>query len=826
MRSRCAVLLCLALLCPASFAGAQSKYERPPKEILDVLEAPAPPVPLASPTGDALILAQPLRYPPISDLAEPLLRLAGVRINPRNNGPHGAGYFAGFSLEKLPDGPETPVALPAGSRVGTMRWNATGTMLAFRNVTETAVELWVCDTATAKAHRIDGIKLNPALGYGLDWMPDQTTLLVKTVAAGRPAPPPPPDVPAGPRVEESSAVSSPSSTYEARDLLKTPYDADLFEYYTTAQLALVDVPSGRVTPLGAPGVLAKVQAAPDGRHLLVERVRRPYSYLRPYGRFPIEVEVWDTAGKKVETLASLPLAEQVPVHGVPTGPREHAWRPTAPATVVWAEALDQGDTFKKVPHHDRILAKPVGGTATEWFQTEQRFAGIDWIESGGLALVKELDLDKHWTKTFLIDADDRTAAPRQVWSLSADDRYGDPGNPVYRALPNGFRVVREQASAIFLAGDGASPDGNRPFLDRLDLRSLKTERLFRSGRDSFEYFLDWVDVKQMTFLTRRESPSDPPNVYLRTLGGAGVAAGEAAWRSTSRALTHFQDPTPQLRQIGKRLVTYQRPDGVQLSFTLYLPPGYKPGTRLPTIIWAYPLDYTDPSAAGQITSTPQEFTSLTGASPVFLALAGYAVLDEAAMPVVGPTETAYDTFIEQIVANARAAIAKAVALGVADPDRVGVTGHSHGALMTANLLAWSDLFRAGIACSGAYNHTLRPFGFQNERRTFYRATDTYLKLSPLLHANQIHDPLLIIHGERDANPGTVPLQSEKLFEAIRGVGGTTRLVVLPLESHGYAARESVEHTLYEMVAWFDRYVKNAAPREKQAGSRPAGVSPR
>jgi dipeptidyl aminopeptidase/acylaminoacyl peptidase len=780
---------------------AQQQYQRPPKEILDVLDAPAVPVPIVSWTGDALILARPLWYPPISDLAEPLLRLAGVRINPRNNAAHGSYYYVGFSLKKVPDGPEIPVTLPAGARVGYPRWNADGSSFAFTNMTDTTVELWVGDVATAKVHLIDGIRLNPVLGYAIAWMPDQKTLLVKTVPAGRGMPPTEPRAPIGPRVEESGGVAAASSTYEARDLLRTPYDADLFEYYATAQLAIVDVTSGAATIVGSPDVLAKVQAAPGGQYVLVERVRRPYSFIRPYNRFPTEVEVWDTSGRKIETLASLPLAEQVPIHGVQTGPREHSWRPTAPATIVWAEALDEGDTYKKVPHHDRIMLKPVGGAAVELFQTEQRFSGLDWVERGGLALLTDYDDDRHWVRVFLLDADNRSAAPRLVWSLNSDDRYNDPGNPVYRMLPSGALAVREYRGAFFTSGEGASPEGNRPFLDRIDLSGLKTERLFRSSGESLESFLAWVNPAGGTFLTSRESPTDPPNVYLRTVG-----------EPTAQQLTRFPDPTPQLRQISKRLVTYQRPDSVKLSFTLYLPPGYKEGTRLPTVVWAYPLDYTDPSAAGQVTASPQEFTSIIGASPIFLALEGYAVLDNTAMPVVGPTETAYDTFIDQIVANARAAIDKAVELGVTDRDRVGVMGHSHGALMTANLLAWSDLFRAGVARSGAYNHTLRPFGFQNERRTLYQATDTYLKLSPLLHADRIHEPLLIIHGERDANPGTVPLQSEKLFEAIRGVGGTARYVVLPLESHGYAARESVEQTLYEMVTWFDRYVKNAPPR--------------
>jgi dipeptidyl aminopeptidase/acylaminoacyl peptidase len=795
--------------------GAQQAYQRPPQDILDILRAPDFPVAIPSPTGEAMLLATRLRYKPISDLAEPMLPLAGVRINPRNNAVHGASYFVSYALRRLPQGPEVPIALPVHARAGYPMWNATGTRFAFSNTTETSVELWVGEVASASVRRIDGVALNPVLGHTMAWMGDRATLLVKTVPAGRGEPPVESNAPIGPRVEESGVVTSASSTYEARDLLKTPHDADRFEYHATAQLALVDLIAGTVTRVGGPDVLARVDPSPGGSHILVERVQRPYSFIRPYARFPREVEVWDVAGRTVETLASLPLAEQVPIDGVRTGPRGHSWRATAPATLVWAEALDGGDTYKAVPHHDRLALKTVGGAAKELCKTEQRFAGLQWIERGGLALLTDFDLDKHWTKVFLLDVDDPRKPPRLVWSLSSDDRYNHPGDAVERMLPSSAWAVREHDGAIFMAGDGASPQGNRPFLDRVDLKSLRVERLFRSSPDSLESFLDWVDPAAGTMLTRRESPTEPPNVHLRTIGAAlpsPVAPGEAAFRSDTRPITSFPDPTPQLRRISKRLVTYRRPDGVELSFTLYLPPGYREGTRLPTVLWAYPLDYTDPGAAGQVVATPQAFTMITGASPIFLVLGGYAVLDDAAMPVVGPSETAYDTFLDQIVANAKAAIDKAVELGVTDPDRVGVAGHSHGALMTANLLAWSDLFRAGIARSGAYNHTLRPFGFQNERRTLYQADDTYLRLSPLLHADRIDEPLLLIHGERDANPGTVPLQSEKLYEAVRGVGGTARLVLLPLESHGYAARESVEHVVYEMLAWFDRHVRDATAR--------------
>ena len=819
MRFRTILLWGMFLTLWVTPTRAERKYEVPPPEILEVMNAPAPPVAIPAPTGDVILLARPLYYPPISDLAEPLLRLAGVRVNPKNNGLHGSAYYVQYWLKKVPDGEEVPVSLPQGARLTQARWNATGSQVAFLNMTLSAVELWVLDVASAKAHRVSGVRVNPVLGTSVTWMPDQKTLLVKTVPEKRSSAPGDPGVPAGPRIEESGAKGPASSTYEARDLLRTSHDADLFEYYAASQLAVVSATGNKVQTLGAPDVLSRVIPAPGGGYLLVERIQRPYSFLRAYDRFPTEVEIWDMKGNKVETLASLPLAEQVPINGVRTGVRQSLWRPTAPATVVWVEALDDGDTYKKVPNHDRVMMKTIGAKPVELVKTEQRYASMGWIEHGNLALVYEFDQDKHWVKGNLVDAEHPGIAPRPVWSMSSDDIYHDPGNLVYHIASNGARVVREEDGAVFLSGDGASAEGERPFLDRMNLTTLKTERLFRCDHESLESFMEWVDPKAGIFLTRRESPTEPPNVHLRTLGAAVanvVSEGEPIYGSTLRALTQFPDPVPQVRRIKKQLVTYKRQDGVDLSFTLYLPPDYKEGTRLPTVVWAYPLDYTDPTMAGQVEASPRQFTNPVGASPLFFALEGYAVLQDAAMPVVGPSETAYDTFIDQVVASAKAALDKAVEMGVTDPDRVGVMGHSHGALMTANLLAWSDLFRAGIARSGAYNHTMRPFGFQNERRTLYKATDTYLKLSPLLHADRIDEPLLIIHGELDANPGTVPLQSEKLFEAIRGVGGTTRLVMLPFESHGYLARESNQHVLYEMVSWFDKYVKNAQPRPKRA----------
>lgn len=799
---------------------AQQKYEKPPQEILNVLNAPLPPNVFLSPTRDMIAFAQPMIYPAISDLAEPMLRLAGVRINPRTNAERSYIYYwVSLTLKRISDGIEIPIALPADvRRIGQPRWNANGTMFAFTNEASNGIDLWVVDVATQKAKQIPGLHINPLLGSAVQWMPDQKTLLVKTIPADRGVPPEPQIIPPGPKIQESMAVTTASSTYEARDVLKNPYDADLFDYYTSSQLALVNVLSGDIVRIGKADIFGQVDPAPGGSYLFVERIHRPYSYLCAYYRFPKEVEVWTTNGELVEKLVSLPLAEQVPIDGVPTGPRDYMWRPTEPATLAWAEALDGGNPKTKVPYRDRILIKKVGTTAVELSKTEQRFDNLQWIEKGGLILISDYDPDRHWTRTYVLNTDDHTVAPRLLWDMSADDRYKNPGYPVYHVLPTGSWAILQQGEFIYLDGNGSSPEGDRPFLDRLNLRTFKTERLFRSDRTSYEYFVAWLNPAAGTFITRRESPTDPPNFFARTLAKKPLKdalQGETSWLSTSHAITQFPNPTPNLSGITKRLVTYAREDGVPLSFMLYLPPDYKPGTRLPTVVWAYPLDYAEKGVAGQIEGSSQVFTTIRGTSELFFLLEGYAVLDDVAMPVVGPPETAYDNFPEQIVANAKAAIDKAVELGVTDPERVGVGGHSHGALMTANLLVYSDLFRAGIARSGAYNHTMRPFGFQNEKRTFWQARDTYIKLSPVLQADKINVPLLLIHGELDQNPGTVPMQSEKLFEALRGIGKTVRLCILPYESHGYSALESTEHVLWEMLTWFDRYVKNAPSKETQ-----------
>ena len=803
----------------AASAGAAG-YDQPPKAILDVMRAPSPPSAQVSPTQDTILLVSQQDYPPLSRVATPFLRLAGARIEPGNHSKHDTpgGYgirpcIRSFELVRIADGVRTAVQLPVAACPESPTWSADGKQFAFANVVSTSVELWIGDARSGKVRQVPGVRLNPMFGSELQWMPDQKTLLVKLVPDKLGAPPAKPLVPAGPSIQETGGAQGQSSTYENRDTLGNGHDEDLFDYYAASQIALVDATSSAITPVGTVGLYDLLESAPDGRHLLVSAIHKPYSYVTTHDRFPRRVEVWDTANRDrptVQTIAKLALADRVPIHGVPLGPRDFFWRPSEPATLLWAEALDGGDWNVKVAARDKVMLQkaPFTSAAVELTRTEQRFQGVSWSERPEIALVQEYDHNRHWRRAVLFNVDDPQQRSRVLWDLSSEEKYANPGRPVHRQLANGFWVVRVDGDSIYLAGNGSSPDGDRPFLDRLDLKAQKSERLFRSDKESHERFLAFRGVDPRSFLTWHQSVNEPPNAYLRTLGAAQQApASEAVFASSRVAVTQIADPTPAVRAIKKRLVKYKRADGLDLSFTLYTPPGYQEGTRVPTILYAYPRDYADASKAAQVTGSQATFTRLRNYR--LLLLAGYAIIDNASFPIIGDPKKAYDTYLEQLVADAKAAVDEAVRLGVADPKRIGVTGHSHGALMTVNLLAHSELFRAGVATSGSYNKTLTPFGFQNERRSVWAAPEVYRKASPFFFADKLKTPLLIIHGADDANPGTTPLQASKLYEALRGNGGTSRLVMLPHEPHWYSAMESNEQLLFELVRWFDKYVKGA-----------------
>ncbi|HXK04515.1 MAG TPA: prolyl oligopeptidase family serine peptidase [Verrucomicrobiae bacterium] len=800
-------VLTALLLC-----GAET-YRKPSKAILDALNSPPTPALTFSPNNEFAMQGQPVRYPPIAELAQPMLRIAGMRINPKTNGLHNTVFNSSLVLRKIPEGTEIKVDLPPNPKLILGRWSPDAKSFTFTNTTATGVELWVGDTS-GKARKIEGVRINAVMAGGgfagggrggfapppsdVQWMPDGKTLMVEMVKPNRGPAPPAPSVPPGPHVQESLGGAQPVVTHE--DMMQNPHDEDLFEYYATSQLALVDVATGKVTPVGKAGIIDSVRISPDGKDFLVTTIHKPFSYLHAAREFPKEIEVWDRAGKVVRHVASIPLADRVPINGVQTGPRNVQWRPNQNATLVWVEALDAGDLKNRVPFRDRLLAlkAPFTGDPVEVYKSQQRFSGIQFFEKGGTALTEDAERMTRTVRTFMIELDDPGQPAKLVWSRNQQDRYRDPGTPMTKLLPTGGRVIIQDGGNIFLAGLGAGPTGDHPFLDRYNIATGKSERLFRCDDDHYEAVDALLDAHGDKFITRRESPTEPPNYYVRTSAGQ------------TTAITHFADPQPIFRKVTKQLVTYKRADGVPLSFTLYLPPDYKPGTRLPTLIWAYPYEYNDADTAGQVSGSSKRFTEVTGYSQIFHVLDGFAVLDNAAMPVVGENpDVVNNTYIDQIVADAKAAIDKAAEMGVTDPNRVGVGGHSYGGFMTANLLAHCDLFKAGIAESGAHNRTLTPFGFQSERRTLWQAPDVYLKMSPFMYADKIKTPMLLIHGEADDNDGTFPIQSDRMYQAVRGNGGTVRLVFLPYEAHGYRGKETIEHVLWEKSAWLNKYVKNA-----------------
>jgi dipeptidyl aminopeptidase/acylaminoacyl peptidase len=785
-------------------SSAPSGYMMPPQAMIDLIDAPLTPEVSVGRDRRCMLLMQPADLVPITELAQPELRLAGLRLNPRTNGPSRGSYFTRLTLQRIFEGRDTVITgLPAEPRIRSVHWSPDGQRVAFTHAAESGIELWVVEVETGRARRLTTAGLNAVCGAPFSWLSDSRTLICKTVPSGREPAPEAPLAPRGPIIQENIGRKTPARTYS--DLLKNEHDEALFAYYLAAQLVRVTL-DGETVPIGEPDLIRRAEPAPGGQYLLVETLHRPFSYLVPHFRFPYRVEVWDQNGRVVRQIADLPLAEEVPINfdAVPTGPRAFGWRADAPATLYWTEARDRGDPRAEAEVRDQVsmLSAPFEGDATPLMSLSLRYRGVTW-GSDRLALVWESWWQTRRQRTWIVEPGVPETPPRLLFDRSWEDRYNDPGAPLLRRTAAGTRVLltADAERTLFLSGDGASPEGDRPFLDQFDLATGETERLWRSEAPYYERLVELLDENERLLLTRRETQSEPPNYLLRDVR-----------RGRVQPLTQFPHPMPQLAGAQKELMRYQRADGVDLTATLYLPPGYTPADGpLPLLVWAYPNEFKSADAAGQVRDSPHRFIRVSGMSPLVCLVHGYAVLDNPSMPIVGEAGIEpNDSYIEQLVASARAAVEEVVRRGVADPARIAVGGHSYGAFMTANLLAHSDLFCAGVARSGAYNRTLTPFGFQAEERTLWEAPEVYARMSPFMHAHQVKRPLLLIHGEADDNSGTFPIQTERFYSALKGHGATARLVLLPLESHGYRARESVLHLLWETMEWLDRYVKQSS----------------
>lgn len=796
-------LLTLALL--PSLALAQQPepgYHLPAPELVRLVDAPTTPEMWVDPTAKRLLLATKPYLLSLEDLSQPELKLAGMRFNPRNRASGRDKYYTQLALRPLMDSRAKPrvLAIPGKPHILQPTWSGDGSRLAFVNVQPNEAQLWVAESDSGKCWRVPGVQLQGCSGFDINWMPDGRTLLVLARPLQPGQPPQAPEVPSGPSIQEHQGGKASARTYQ--DLLRSTQDEKTFEYYLTSQVLKVREDGKEIQALTPPALYTSVSCSPNGQFFLVNFWHRPFSYVQTASSFPLKTEVLDARGKTVRVLRDLPLEENTPpdFDAVRRGPRAVQWRSDVPATLFWTEALDEGDARKAADFREQTFFwSPLqGGQPQPWIRLKDRFRSVEWGD-GSHALLSEGWWKTRRSKTHWVQPDVAEAPPVTVVDRSTEDRYNDPGAPLSRTLPNGYRVLMVgQGDTLYYRGEGASPEGDRPFLDRLNLKTREKQRIFRSAPPQFERPFRVLDEHH--FLSTRETRETPANLVFHTDQNEG------------QPLTDFPNPAPQLAGVKKEILRYKRQDGVELTGTLYTPPGYdcKKDGPLPIFIWAYPGEVKNAALAGQVKDSPCKFLRPWWGGPLFFAMRGYAVLEDPTFPIIGEGEQQpNDTYVEQLVMDAQAAIDAVVATGAGDRRRCAIGGHSYGAFTTANLLAHSNLFRAGIARSGAYNRTLTPFGFQSEERIYWEARDTYTRMSPFTYADKIDEPILLIHGQEDDNPGTFPIQSERLFQAIKGLGGRARLVTLPKESHGYASRESVLHVLWEMDQWLEKHVKNA-----------------
>ena len=493
---------------------AQEPYKLPPKEVIDIVDASPPPRASLSPTGDFMLLVEYESMPSIAYMSQPMFRLAGMRITPKFNSRQTTTFYTGLTIKSVKDGTTKKVALPEGAKLGFPRWSYDGQRFAFSRYTDTGVELWAADVKTGKAKALTGPVINATVTSGFSWLLDSRHLLAYTVLEGRGNPPEKPEVPVGPNIQETSGKFAKVWTYQ--DLLQTPYDGKLFKYYATSQILEIDVVSGSRRKIGDPGVYRYADPSPDGKLLLVYRIKEPYSYSVPYYSFPHSLEIWDRDGKLAHLFADLPVADEVPMRGVPTGPRSVQWRALRPTTLIWVEALDEGNPEKKVPHRDKLmtLSAPFKEQPEEILKIQHRYSGIAWMRPAGKAFLTEYDWKRRWRTTYLVKVDDPSKAPKKIFDLSTQDRYNNPGRPVYTTTPQGEFILLQDKDWIYLSGSGASPKGDRPFLDRLNLKTMKKERLFHCGERSYETFVDFVGKSRKEIITSYQSKTEPPNYFL------------------------------------------------------------------------------------------------------------------------------------------------------------------------------------------------------------------------------------------------------------------------------------------------------------------------
>ena len=796
-------IILLILSITFAFSQENINYQVPSSEILDLVEYDRPPTVTYDNDKNFMLFLYRDNYKSIEDLSQEELRLAGLRINPKTNIGSRITYYNNIKIKNLKNKRseiQDIIGIPSNPKIANINWSPNQKNIAFTNTSSDGVKLWVLNLESRSLVKLSDLKLNSNIRDVINWLND-SEILIKVI----------PDnkkelidqsniVPLGPTISSNDGENAQNRTYQ--DLLKNKTDEFNFEQLVTSDLYKVDL-NGRINKWLDSDMYTDITPSPDGEFVMVSNIKKPFSYIVTYGRFPKSTNIYDNEGMLVSNLVDVPLIEELPqgFNAVWNGKRNFSWRMDKPSTITYMIALDNGDPSKEAEYRDELfeLDAPFKGNGNTIFKSINRLAGIIWGNKTN-AVAIDYWIKNRNEKTYLFNPSNINQKPRIIYDRNYQDRYNDPGSFITERNAYNKSVLKIESNNLILMGDGYSEKGQFPFIDRLNLDNLKSKRIYESNyTDKLEDLIDF-DVNKNQLLVRIESKNDYPNYYFKNLNGKKVTK-----------ITDFMNPFEQLSKVDKQVITYKRNDGVELSGVLYLPVGYDKTSKekMPMIMWAYPREFKDKSSAGQNTNNPNEFTYPYYGSMVYWVTKGYVVLDDASFPIIGEDKTEpNDDFRNQLVENARAAINAVDKLGYIDKDRVAVGGHSYGAFMVANLLSHSDLFAAGIARSGAYNRTLTPFGFQSEERSYWQAPDVYYTMSPFMHADKMKTPLLLIHGEDDNNSGTYPMQSQRYFNALKGLGAVVRLVMLPKESHGYSSKESIYHVLWEQDQWLEKYVKN------------------
>ncbi len=778
--------------------ASDSGYKLPPKHIQDVFDTKRPNYYSFVPFHDLALEKNYDRYQSLEQVSDPTVKLAGREISIKLNASatrYPENYLAihDFKADK-----NIEVDLPEDIKIRDSKFSFDKSKLAISYETDDGIKLMMVDVNSGKIKYFADFRLNDAFGdTAFWWMNDNKTLFLKIIPPERGEITKRPTTPTSPTMEETSGKVSTTRTYQ--NLLTDKFDEILFDFFFTSYLAKLNTSNQKLKVISEPKIWEEMILSPDNEYIFATILNKPYSYQVPYYRFPQSMQILDKKGKFVKTVYARPLQDQVPIGGVYVGPRRFDWQPLKDASLLWVEALDDGDPKNEVPYRDKIIRwdAPFENEPYEIFRTIHRSSHTNWSEIEDEIIYSEYDRDRIWMTTYLYKIGSKEE-PKLIFDMSRRDKYNFPGNLIHRKTDRGENVFLHRGDFVYYDNDtGATPEGRFPYLSRFNLKTKEAKILWRCQDDHYETFLAFVDDEMNKIAIRSESNLKYRDYLIIDLKS-----------KNKTQLTDYPNPYQEITDLKVELVTYTRKDSIPLSGTLILPAEYQKGDRLPLIYEAYPQEFTDASTAGQVTNSPNRFPNFWGASIRYLVLEGYAVLMNASIPIIGDPETVNETFIEQTVSSVEAAIDYLDQRGIIDPERVGITGHSYGAFMVADVLAHSDIAAAGVAKSGAYNRTLTPFGFQSERRTLWEAKDFYIEVSPFMFADKIKEPLLLIHGEDDPNSGTYPMQSKRFYQALKGNGGTARYVLLPKEGHGYAARESLLHVLAETIQWFNKYVRD------------------